>query len=366
MTNWMSLEIWNEHLLGNLSLFFLYYLIFLSVAKRLLWNSTARNLFSASVTSVIFLFSLSFIQAYRAPAWNHHTLEALWHYACAVPGFLYLFLRRRQAFVLGDDDKLKAYTKFNKIKDDFLSIASHELRTPLSVINGFAEILVREKLGPLNDEQKRRIRKILLQGQRLNRIIDDLLDLSRIRSGKIEVRRDIFDLVPVLKSSLDDHQIVCEQQKIQLIDQIPDVLPDISGDLERLTQVIVNLLNNAIKYTENGGKICLRAEERKESGEVRVEVNDNGSGIDAIDLPHIFEEFYRSQQHKKYSGTGLGLSIVKQLVEAQGGKVGVTSEGIGKGASFYFTIPVSKNHLKKAAVPAPRLSQEAMNHGTLA
>jgi len=190
----------------------------------------------------------------------------------------------------------------HELKDEFLSVASHELRTPLSVINGFGEILVREKLGPLNDEQKRRVRKILMQGQRLNRIIDELLDLSRIRSGKIECRRDVFDLVPVLKACIDDHQIVCEQQKIELKDQIPDVVPDVLGDLERVTQVIVNLLNNAIKYTEPGGEISISVDCDRSQKEVIVNVQDTGIGISEEDLEHLFREFWRSRRNPCRSG----------------------------------------------------------------
>ncbi|MCM8776019.1 MAG: HAMP domain-containing histidine kinase, partial [Candidatus Omnitrophica bacterium] len=227
----------------------------------------------------------------------------------------------------------------------------HELRTPLSVINGFAEILVREKLGPLNDEQKRRVRKILLQGQRLNHIIDELLDLSRIRSGKIEVRCDVFDLIPVLKASLDDHHVLCEQQKLELVDSLPDVLPDVIGDLDRVTQVVVNLLNNAIKYTEPGGRIEISARYDRQKDQVRVEVKDTGIGVDPEDQPRLFQEFYRAsaKHHKKFTGSGLGLAIVKQLIESQHGEVGVISEGLGMGSCFYFTLPAAKNQKKQVS-----------------
>lgn len=249
--------------------------------------------------------------------------------------------------------------RFNQMKEEFLSVASHELRTPLSVITGFSEILVREKLGTLNDEQKRRVRKILLQSQRLNRIVDELLDLSRIRSGKVDVKKEIFDLVPVLKSCLDDHQVVCEQQNIVLEDKLPDVLPDVSGDLERVTQVVVNLLNNAIKYTGSGGRVSLTALEDKTKGEVKIVVSDSGIGMTPEDVARVFEEFYRSNDPnaRKFSGSGLGLAIVKQLVEAQGGAVGVASDGLGKGSRFYFTIPSAKQTAVRGAqifCPVPK------------
>ena len=258
------------------------------------------------------------------------------------------FLCRRNSIFQMDHSAFNAKS-FDELKGEFLSVASHELRTPLSVITGFAEILVREKVGPLNDEQKRRVRKIMMQGQRLNRIVDELLDLSRIRSGKIDVRRDVFDLVPVLKACLDDHHIVCEQQKLELCDKVPDVLPDVTGDLERVMQVIVNLLNNAIKYTEPGGKIALTAFQEPGKSEVRVEVRDTGIGIAPEDQGRVFEEFYRSSHPKarKFAGSGLGLAIVKQLVETQGGRVGLQSTGIGQGSCFFFTLPMAKVFAKK-------------------
>lgn len=258
------------------------------------------------------------------------------------------FLFRRISIFQKERSSFNAKS-FDELKGEFLSVASHELRTPLSVITGFAEILVREKVGPLNDEQKRRVRKILMQGQRLNRIVDELLDLSRIRSGKIDVGRDIFDLVPVLKACLDDHQIVCEQQKLELSDKVPDVLPDVIGDLERVMQVIVNLLNNAIKYTEPGGTIVLTAFQEPGKAEVRVEVKDSGIGIAPEDQQKVFEEFYRSshQKARKFAGSGLGLAIVKQLVEAQGGRVGLQSLGVGHGSCFFFTLPMAKGSAKK-------------------
>ena len=253
-----------------------------------------------------------------------------------------LYVKRRQVFLM-PEQSTEAVRKFDKIKDEFVTVASHELRTPLAIINGFAEILVREKLGTLNEEQKRRVRKILMQAQRLNRIVDNLLDLSRIRSGKIEIRREVFDLTPVLKSCLDDHQVVCSQQKIELVDQLADVMPDVVGDVERTMQIAVNLVNNAVKYTHPGGKVTVRTVYDKSKDRVRVEVEDTGIGIGLDNQPMIFKEFFRAtdEHSRKYAGSGLGLAIVKQLVEGQGGEVGFHSEGLGRGATFFFTLPTS-------------------------
>lgn len=347
---------------GNLVIAFIYAFAFAAVVKRLISNPAIRSVFAFSLASFFLIILVGFAcEAFLAEPWHRMEVEALWFAVSVIPVVLYFWMARKSAFLPGPEEKKASEERFDKLKDEFLSVASHELRTPLSVINGFAEILVREKLGPLNDEQKRRVRKILMQGQRLNRIIDELLDLSRIRSGKIECRRDVFDLIPVMKAALDDHQIVCEQQDVKLVDALPDVLPDVVGDLERVTQIVVNLLNNAIKYTEPGGCVTMKAGYDKQSHEVRIEVIDTGIGIDPGDQERVFKEFYRAQHHhaRKYAGTGLGLTIVKQLVEAQRGRVAVTSEGLGKGSTFLFTLPAASSGTQKASLYIRPLMSEA-------
>lgn len=269
-------------------------------------------------------------------------LERINHALLILPGIYFLLNKERLLSLRQEQQKLES-AKFNQLKDEFLTVASHELRTPLSIISGFAEILLREKLGPLNDEQKRRVRKVLMQGQRLNRIVDELLDLSRIRSGRVMLKRDVFDFVPVLKACAEDHAVVCEQNNIRFEERIPDVLPDVVGDLDRITQVIVNLLHNAVKYTPAGGKIVLQAVHRPSEGAVQVSIRDTGIGIDPAEHGLIFNEFYRSANpiSRKYSGSGLGLAIVKQLIDCHQGRVWVESEGLNKGSSFLFEIPVA-------------------------
>lgn len=336
----------NLHIGANLVIFLLYFAVFTGLIHRF-----SRKFETPSLEG--FLMGLFFlltggavaVSLYRNPSWDRFAFELTWCAVLALPALSFLYLRRRASiFTLGKDRHGFNGKGFDELKGEFLSMASHELRTPLSVITGFAEILVREKIGPLNDEQKRRVRKILIQGQRLNRIVDELLDLSRIRSGKVILRHDIFDFVPVLKACVDDHQIVCEQQKLILRDQVPDILPDVAGDLERVMQIIINLLNNAIKYTEQGGTITLSAFKDPSAAEVRVEVRDTGIGIAPADQAKVFEEFFRSAhpRARKFSGSGLGLAIVKQLVETQGGSVGLESAGLGKGSCFFFTLPVAK------------------------
>lgn len=334
------------HLYGNLLLSLLYLFIFAFIVKDMIIPSSIRSPFSICLGMLFLLLAALFLnQGLGTPPWEHAWLEVLWMILASVPGVFYTIMIMKNHSFLNFLEMAHRHNRFDKIKEEFLSVASHELRTPISVINGFAEILIREKLGPLNDEQKRRMRKILMQAQRLTNIIDELLDLSRIRRGKLECKKQVFDLVPVLKACLDDQLIVCEQQGIELKDDIPDVLPDVNGDLERVTQIVVNLINNAIKYTDRGGRVVLSAFHEPGSPEVNVQIIDTGLGIDQEDQEFVFQEFFRAknQQSRKLSGSGLGLAIVKHLVEAQGGRVGVQSEGRGKGSTFFFTIPIAVN-----------------------
>lgn len=339
-----SLKPTNTYLIFNMTASIVYFMIFLVTLHRVLGHTKDfRNRTTLFIMCITPLFSTLFLMnTVNELFLFQQDLELLLFLFAFTPVML-IFLLRKYIFENENPAKV-AVERFDKLKDEFLTVASHELRTPLSVINGFAEILVREKLGTLNEEQKRRVRKILMQAQRLNHIIDNLLDLSRIRAGKITVKRDVFDLVPVLKSCLDDHRIVCDQQSIELCDEIADVLPDVLGDLERTNQIVINLLSNAIKYTHPGGKITLKAFHDMGKHEVRIEIQDTGIGISPEEQNLVFKEFYRaSDQHaRKYAGSGLGLTIAKQLVETQGGHVGVNSEGVGKGSTFFFTMMMAE------------------------
>ncbi len=354
----------NTYLVFNFVACAVYLFLFFVVLRELIKSARDRRNQTAIFIACIFplLAALFFINALFEVYWPQYNGQYAFYFFALAPAAI-IFVFRKQIFCY-ESDAVRSVRKFNELKDEFLTVASHELRTPLSVIIGFAEILVREKLGSLNDEQKRRVRKILMQAQRLNRIVDNLLDLSRIRSGKVDVKQDVFDLVPVLKACLDDHQIVCDQQKIKLCDEVSDVLPDVVGDLERVTQVIINLLNNAVKYTPLGGNVTIKAYHAVNDKHVRVEVWDTGIGLAAVDQEKIFHEFYRAtdQHARKYAGSGLGLAIVKQLVESQGGVVGVQSEGLNKGSMFFFTLPISekkKADPSKAGAPSTRVKMSS-------
>lgn len=332
----------NMHFVGNLMLGAIYLIALGCFTRKYLRPHSSRYSLVMTVNFLLLVPATFFIAQSSFSTSMALSLELILLLIFALPPLFLIFLTLKGQIDFMRED-LEPVSKFDQLKEEFLKVASHELRTPLSVINGFGEILVREKLGPLNYEQKRRVNKILMQGQRLHAIIDEMLDLSRIRSGTIECRRDVFDLIPVLKAVIDDHQILAEQQGLKLIDKLPDFLPDVVGDVDRTTQIVINLISNAIKYTEVDGTIEISASVDREENLVTVSVTDDGIGIHPDDKDEIFREFYRAQQRhvKKYSGTGLGLTIVKRLVEVQGGCVNVYSAGLGKGSCFTFTIPMN-------------------------
>jgi two-component system phosphate regulon sensor histidine kinase PhoR len=233
--------------------------------------------------------------------------------------------------------------KLEKVRTDFVANVSHELRTPLTSIKGFVETLLE---GALEDKENSRQFLKIIQGhsERLNNLINDLLDLSQVESNKIELK-----LARVRLKELTDKVIagVKSQLKKKGLDVQNRISPgtEASVDRDRLEQVITNLIDNAIKFNKENGSIKISCEELP--GQIKVTVEDSGQGIPEKDLPRIFERFYRvdKARSRELGGTGLGLSIVKHIVELHGGSVGVEStEGLG--SKFFFILPTFNPSLK--------------------
>lgn len=229
--------------------------------------------------------------------------------------------------------------RLEKVRQDFVANVSHELRTPLSNIKGYAETLLH---GALEDKinAKDFTSIIFRESDRLAKLLDDLLDLSKIESGKMKIvfmptnlGNALTRVFEILKKSADDKRI-----KIEMA--VPKDIPKVLADESRLTQVMLNLLDNAIKFTPENGSIKISAS--KTDGFVRTDINDTGVGIPDKDLPRIFERFYRVDKahSRELGGTGLGLSIVKHIVQSHGGDVWVKS-ALGEGSTFSFTIPAA-------------------------
>ncbi|RLG31005.1 hypothetical protein DRO03_02585 [Methanosarcinales archaeon] len=222
--------------------------------------------------------------------------------------------------------------ELDQLKTDFLTIASHELRTPLTSIKGFAGFVADEKLGKLNEKQKGALSKVVSNCDRMTRLISNMLDMSKIRSGKLELNIAGLDLSGLVSGVVADMKLVAEEKNISCTAEIPDSLA-IEGDRDRIEQVLVNLLSNAIKFTPVGGSVSVTTVDHGTC--VRVRVSDTGIGIAPEDLLHIFEEFWQVDKSK---GTGLGLAIAANIVREHGGAIWATSE-IGEGSTFGFRLP---------------------------
>ena len=224
----------------------------------------------------------------------------------------------------------------SKFKDQFLSTMSHELRTPLNAVLGFSDLLNEERYGPLNDRQRRYVNHIHTAGKHLLRLINDILDLSKIEAGRLQLTIENVALKTTFAEVVDTMRPLADK-KSQILANFQDVDLSVQADPTRLKQVLMNLIGNAIKFTPEGGRIELAA--RKEGEMVRMEVRDSGPGIPPEEQKRIFEAFYRLRQSSNAAeGTGLGLAITQRLVELHGGQLGLESQQ-GSGSCFYFTLP---------------------------
>ena len=232
---------------------------------------------------------------------------------------------------------LEEIRKVSRLKSEFVSAVSHELRTPLTSIKGYASLLVQEKFGKLPQEIKLRLERINQQSDTLVSMINDLLDIARIESGRMKIDIQNIDVVEVIKRVGDLLYPQMDQNQITLELNLPDNLL-IEADRKLMERVMINLLNNAIKFTPQGKKISVGINQNKDR--TRINVKDEGIGIAPDDLDNVFREFYKvdNERNKEVKGTGLGLSLVKNIVKAHGGEVWVESR-LGQGADFIFTIP---------------------------
>ncbi|OQX86459.1 MAG: phosphate regulon sensor histidine kinase PhoR [Candidatus Omnitrophica bacterium 4484_70.2] len=236
--------------------------------------------------------------------------------------------------VLHDITELK---RLERMRIEFVANVSHELRTPLTSIKGFVETL---KDGAIDDpKNSRRFLSIIeAHTERLNNLINDLLELSKIESKEIKMKFQSVNLRELVDGVVSNFKGAIEQKGHKVVIEIPFDFTQVEVDLEKIEQVFINLLDNAIKFTPQGGKICIKATDRGK--DVEIEISDTGIGIPKEDLQRVFERFYRvdKARSRELGGTGLGLSIVKHIVQAHRGTVDVESQ-IGKGSRFFFTLP---------------------------
>jgi signal transduction histidine kinase len=231
--------------------------------------------------------------------------------------------------------------QLDRLKESFFSVMNHEMRSPLTAIIGYTALLQRDK--SLTSMQADMLYRIRNNGQRLLDLVNNLLDISRLEDGKLQIQFEVVDLMELVVQAIAVVKPMAEDKRISITLDIPGTLPTIYGDPKRVDQILVNLLSNAIKYTPDTGSVTLSAQKDDAADMARISVTDNGIGIPADLLPHIFDRFVRAEQAERLhtTGTGLGLSIAKGLAEAHGGKIWVESKE-GSGSTFTFTLPVAK------------------------
>jgi len=225
-------------------------------------------------------------------------------------------------------------------KSEFLANMSHELRTPLNAIIGFSEVLTDRMFGELNEKQEEYLKDIYASGTHLLSLINDILDLSKIEAGRMELELTDFDLPTALDNALMLVRERAGRRSITLQTSVDERLGQIQADERKIRQVVLNLLSNAIKFTPEGGRIEVGAVPK--DGFVEVSLSDTGVGIAPEDQEAIFEEFRQvGTAEKKAEGTGLGLTLCRKFIELHGGRIWVKSR-VGAGSTFTFTIPVRR------------------------
>ena len=225
------------------------------------------------------------------------------------------------------------------LKDEFLSTVSHELRTPLTTMKEFVGIIRDQLVGPVTAAQREYLGIIQGNIERFARIINDLLAMAKIEAGHIVVRKELLDLQPLAVQVIQSMRSLADHKRIELILNVPDGVPELFADADKVTQVLMNLIGNAIKFVNGPGRVTIGVADRP--GEIQFSVTDTGVGISADDLPTLFEKFRQVRSAPVEGGpvgTGLGLAISKRLVELQGGRIWATSQ-LGRGSTFSFTLP---------------------------
>ncbi len=307
--------------------------------------------------------AVAFENRYRCKDGSYRWL--MWNATSVVDGLhIYAMARDVTEAKQTADALVKAKTeaeRSNRFKDQFLSTMSHELRTPLNAVIGFSDLLTEQRCGPLNDRQGRYVNHIHSGGQHLLRLINDVLDISKIEAGRLQLAIENVRINHSISEAMDTLRPLVDRKSQKLSMRTTTDL-SVRADSTRLRQVLINLIGNAIKFTPEGGTIELSTIQLGST--VRVDVRDSGPGIPAEEQRRIFEAFCRLQHGEKApDGTGLGLAITTRLVELHGGYLGVESKP-GDGSCFYFTLPLVPT-FEPAAPESSELSSLSRPHGKI-
>ncbi|THF80735.1 ATP-binding protein [Cohnella fermenti] len=313
-------------------------------------------LYMALSALFIFLINLgSFL--YNGGAMAAYSLQPISFVGFMLCQLLFLSRRFTRAFTTVErlSEKLKS---LDKLKDEFMANTSHELRTPLHAMINIAQSMLDGAAGKMSSVQGHNLSLIVNSGRRMSHLVGDILDFSKLNNGEIVLRADSVDLKALVKVVLEMHA-VSSNLRVRPIDRLPDTLPRVRGDEDRLTQILHNLIGNAFKFTSEG-EVAVSASAR--NGWVAVTVSDTGVGIPQDRQEAVFESFEQADSSiaRDYGGMGLGLSVTKKLVELHGGSISVRSQP-GEGAAFTFTLPIASPLTSPTASPAasPTISSAA-------
>jgi PAS domain S-box-containing protein len=261
---------------------------------------------------------------------------------------LQLYFRPRQAHIVDEHGNIQGVvtllqdvTRFkdlDRMKSEFIATVSHELRTPLTSLSMSIDILSQEVIGSVNQRQKDLLVAAKDDSERLRKLVKELLDLSKLESGKYELKKELVDFRRLVADAVRPLRLPFEEKQIHLELNIPEHLPALSADSHQLTWVVTNLLSNALRFTDTSGKVQLTAKEEKQG--ILVTVADTGHGIPQENLETIFDKFVqvKSSTETTPGSVGLGLAIAREVVEAHGGRIWVESQ-VGVGSTFFFTFP---------------------------
>ena len=248
--------------------------------------------------------------------------------------------------------------EIDRIKSQFIANMSHELRTPLNSVIGFSRVILKGIDGPINDTQTQDLTAIYNSGQHLLSLINNILDLSKIEAGKMELQFNKVNMVDLINSALSTSTALIKDKPIKLEQKIPADLPPVMADQTRIRQVLINFISNAIKFTDSGEIVVEAGLVKSPDGkpEVQVTVSDTGAGIEVKDRIKLFQPFSQVDDSptRKAGGTGLGLSISRSIIEMHHGRIGLLQSELGKGSKFFFTLPVEEE-----TVPIPKFKTNA-------
>ncbi|MFZ5950048.1 MAG: ATP-binding protein, partial [Candidatus Rifleibacteriota bacterium] len=252
---------------------------------------------------------------------------------------VFLEIAEHLSLVVARTLDLERLRQLNEMKNKFLGIAAHDLRAPLALIQSYIDLINNSDVCADEEQRNYFFNKVKTTAQRMFNLINDLLDISAIESGNLQLELKPHDIMAFMKETIENHELTAKVKNIKIVGDLPKNLPRAAIDIRRLTQVVDNLISNAVKFSPKGTTITVKAE--VQANFINISVIDQGQGIPEAELSKLFQEFGKTSV-KPTDGeksTGLGLAIVKKIVTGHGGKVGVTSK-VGQGSTFSLTLPV--------------------------